>query len=209
MSFSFLSLSLLDLWKEKKTGKKRRDRKKKTPLLPVLLQAREVGRLVALLVEGVGGDLRHADADVLRVADQEVLGERVGAGPEVGCLEVGRGLFRERFFPVFFLMKKRVSFSPFFLPVDLSLSLSPSLSSFLSQKGRESETETKRNIKREGQRERKKQKKTHGSVGRLLDADARGQPADEVVGDAAGGVGLEGRDEFGRGGDAVVLVEEL
>lgn len=67
-------------------------RKKKTTS-PVLLQARKVGRLVALRVVRVGRDLGNADPDVFRVADPEVLGERVGARPEVGGPEVGRGLF--------------------------------------------------------------------------------------------------------------------
>lgn len=72
--------------------KKKTKKKRKKKNLPVLLEPGKVGRLVALLVVGVGRDLLDADTDVFGVADQEVLGERVGAGPEVGGLEVGRGL---------------------------------------------------------------------------------------------------------------------
>jgi len=63
--------------------------------------------------------------------------------------------------------------------------------------------------KMDEKKEKKLKKPTHRAVGRLLDAVPDRQPPDQVVGDAARGVGLEGREELGRGGDAVVLVEEL
>lgn len=76
----------------------------------------------------------------------------------------------------------------------------------------EKDRQREREITQERARARAREKdtnRTHGSVGRLLDAVARGQLPDQVVRDAARGVGLEGSGELSRGGDAVVLVEEL